>query len=42
MPATNLSALIDPEVMGAMIQAQLPKAIKFSGINIFSSCFPFT
>lgn len=32
MPATNLSALIDPEVMGAMIQAQLPKAIKFSGI----------
>ena len=32
MATTNLAALIDPEVMGAMIQAQLPKAIKFSGI----------
>lgn len=29
---TKLQNLIDPEVMAAMISAQLPKAIKFSGI----------
>jgi len=29
---TRLANLIDPEVMSAMISAQLPKAIKFSGI----------
>lgn len=29
---TKLRNLIDPEVMAAMISAQLPKAIKFSGI----------
>ncbi|WP_419154568.1 N4-gp56 family major capsid protein, partial [Weissella bombi] len=32
MVVTNMESMIDPEVMGAMIQAQLPKAIKFSGI----------
>lgn len=30
--ATILAQMIDPEVMGQMISAQLPKAIKFSGI----------
>ncbi len=29
---TTLAQMIDPEVMGQMIAAQLPKAIKFSGI----------
>lgn len=32
MPVTQLTNMIDPEVMGAMIQAQLPKALKFTGI----------
>jgi N4-gp56 family major capsid protein len=32
MPVTQLGNLIDPEVMGTMIQAQLPKALKFTGI----------
>ena len=29
---TTLAQMVDPEVMGQMISAQLPKAIKFSGI----------
>lgn len=32
MPVTQLKNMIDPEVMGAMIQAQLPQALKFTGI----------
>lgn len=32
MPVTQLVNMIDPEVMGAMIQAQLPQALKFTGI----------
>ena len=32
MPVTQLTNMIDPDVMGAMIQAQLPKALKFTGI----------
>lgn len=32
MTVTKLTNLVDPEVMGEIIQAQLPKAIKFTGI----------
>ena len=32
MAVTKLENMIDPEVMGAMIQAELPQALKFTGI----------
>ena len=32
MTVTKLENMIDPEVMGAMIQAELPQALKFTGI----------
>lgn len=32
MSVTKLENMIDPEVMGAMIQAELPQALKFTGI----------
>ena len=32
MTITKLENMIDPEVMGAMIQAELPQALKFTGI----------
>ena len=32
MAVTKLENMIDPEVMGAMIQAELPQAFKFTGI----------
>ena len=32
MTVTKLENMIYPEVMGAMIQAELPQALKFTGI----------